>query len=129
VTNDHYISGTDHLPTIMDILGVRTFPRPLDGMSYLPILDDPGAEFDRGPIYWHYPHFSNQTSRPSGAMRLGDYKLVEHFETGAVELFDLSVDVGENVDVSRHFPDKTVAMHTMLQAWRTEVDATMPLRR
>ncbi|MEZ4699027.1 MAG: sulfatase [Rhodothermales bacterium] len=128
-TNDHYITGTDHLPTFMDILGVHDFPRPLDGISYLATLRDASAPFDRGPIYWHYPHFSNQTSRPAGAMRLGDFKLVEHYETGALELYDLSVDVGENVDVSRHFPEKTAAMHAMLRAWRAEVDATMPLTR
>ncbi len=123
--NDNYITGTDHLPTFMEIMDQRDLPD-IDGQSYLASLLDPQAGSFRGPIYWHYPHFSNQTSRPSGAVRLGPYKLVEHFETGAVELYDLSVDVGERTDVSAHFPQVTSEMHTMLRNWRAEVDATMP---
>jgi arylsulfatase A-like enzyme len=124
--NTHYITGTDHLPTFVDMLGVQSLPENLDGVSYLSTLYRPEDPFERGAIYWHYPHFSNQTSRPAGAMRLGRYKLVEHFETGAVELYDLSVDLSERNDVSAHFPEKTAELHDMLLAWREEVNATMP---
>ncbi|MBW3630892.1 MAG: sulfatase [Gemmatimonadetes bacterium] len=127
VTNDNYITGTDYLPTFMEILGVRTLPALLDGRSFLSTLRDPGAPFDRGAIFWHYPHFSNQTSRPAGAVRLGNFKLVENYETGKLELFDLGSDIFERSDLSGRMPDKTRELHRLLLSWRQEVGANMPI--
>jgi arylsulfatase A-like enzyme len=126
-TNDHYITGTDYLPTFMEILGVRTLPSPLDGRSFLSTLRDPAAPFDRGAIFWHYPHFSNQTSRPAGAVRMGSYKLVESLETGKLELFDLGADPSERTDLSARLPAKARELHALLVRWREEVGANMPL--
>lgn len=127
VVNDHYITGTDYLPTFMEILGVQSLPASLDGVSFLSTLRDPTAAFDRGAIHWHYPHFSNQRSRPAGAIRLGDYKLVENYETGKLELFDLTTDISERIDLSGRLPEKTRELHGLLRRWRREVNANMPL--
>lgn len=124
---DHYVTGTDHLPTFMELLGVKNLPADIDGKSYLKILYQPETNFNRGPIFWHYPHFSNQGGRPSGAMRLGDYKLVESYETGKVELYDLTNDIGEQNDLSTEMPARSQQMAAMLKKWREDIGANMPV--
>ena len=55
-----------------------------------PACSTEGKPLAPRPLYWHYPHYSNQGGRPGGAIRDGDWKLVESFETGRRELFDLA---------------------------------------
>jgi len=77
------------------------------------------------PIFWHYPHYSNQGGRPGGAVRLGDYKLLESFEDMSVELFNLKDDLGENHDLASKLPKKTAELRQVLHHWRESVDAQM----
>jgi hypothetical protein len=93
----------------------------------LPIWFDPSAAFPRGPVYWHYPHFSNQLGRPSGAMRDGVFKLVESYETGKVELFNLAEDIGEKNDLSVAHPDKVKTMMADFRNWQKMLRVNMPL--
>ena len=62
---------------------------------------------------------------PGGAVRAGDYKLLEYFENNTVQLFNLKDDVGEQKDLSRSEPNKVAQLRTMLHAWRKEVAARM----
>lgn len=127
VVNDNYITGTDYLPTFMELLKVKNLPPEIDGKSFVPTLYQPEARYDRGPIFWHYPHFSNQGSRPAAAVRLDDYKLVESYETGKLELYNLKEDKGEEKDLSAEMPQKTKEMALMLKTWREEIGANMPV--
>lgn len=127
VVNDNYITGTDYLPTFMEILGVKDLPAEMDGKSFLKTLYHPAEHFDRGPIYWHYPHFSNQGSRPAGAVRNGDYKLVENFETGQLELYNIKEDIGEKEDLSAAEPQRTGELAQLLKEWRESIGANMPV--
>jgi hypothetical protein len=84
-------------------------------------------DYERGPIYWHFPHYSNHGYQsPNGAIRSGQYKLIEYYENGSVQLFDLEKDVGEQNDLSKAKPDITKKLLKMLHDWRDEVDAKMP---
>ncbi len=127
VVNENYITGTDYLPTFMELLKVRKLPPDIDGRSFLKTLYQSEARFDRGPIFWHYPHFSNQGSRPAGALRWWNYKLVENYETGQVELYNLKEDISEQKDLSAEMPEKTKEMAGMLKKWREDVGANMPV--
>ena len=89
--------------------------------------EDASRTFNRGPAYWHYPHFSNQLGRPSGALRSGDYKLVENYETGKIELFNLAADPGEQNDLSMREPEKRRSMLADFRKWQKEVNANLPL--
>ena len=80
-------------------------------------------------VFWHYPHFSNQTSRPSGAIRLGDWKLTKSYETNQIELFNLRTDESETKDLSKSNVKKTQELQQKLSAWLKEVDANMPIRK
>ena len=83
-------------------------------------------------LVWHYPHYSNQGGRPSGALLAGDSpagrrdKLVEHFEDGRVQLFDLATDEGEQHDLATERPERAAELRARLDAWRNEVGAAMP---
>jgi arylsulfatase A-like enzyme len=127
-TNINYVTGTDFLPTFMELTGYNNLPDNLDGISFLRSIFSPAVKFERGPVYWHYPHFSNQRTRPAGAVRSGDYKVVERYETAAIELYDLHNDLSESHDISGQYPEKTKELSELLRQWRKEVNANMPLQ-
>jgi len=78
-------------------------------------------------LYWHYPQYSNHGAQsPGGAIRYGDYKLLEYFEHNTVQLFNLKTDPGEQHDLAGSEPDKARELTAMLHAWRKEVNAAMP---
>jgi arylsulfatase A len=126
--SDAYFSTIDYLPTFCEIAGIGKLPENVDGKSIMPLLlgsDEDG--WKNRPLFWHYPHFSNQLGRPAGAVRLGDYKLVENYETGRLELYDLKDDISESKDLSLEMKRKTSEMHKLLTDWRRRVNAQMPV--
>ena len=94
------VTGTDYYPALLEMTGLPALPdQHVDGVSFLPALR--GKTHDRGAIYWHFPHYSNHGYQsPGGAIRLGKYKLLEYYENGSVQLFDLEKDLGERNDLS-----------------------------
>ena len=125
-TSRAVVTGTDYYPTLLEMLGLPAMPKQhLDGKSFVPALK--GKPYDRGAIYWHFPHYSNHGYQsPNGAIRLGKYKLLEYFENGTTQLFDLENDIGERRDLSQQQPETTRKLLKMLRDWRKEVDAQMP---
>lgn len=97
----------------------------VDGVSIAPLLERTGRIADR-PLFWHYPHYSNQGGRPGGAVCVGQYRLVEFFEDEHVELYDLAADGGENRDLADDQPQRAAEMRRLLAEWRRSVDAQMP---
>jgi arylsulfatase A-like enzyme len=121
-----YVISTDFHPTMLAMAGLP--PRPpdqVDGMSLVPLLK--GGTLDRGPIFWHYPHYGNQGGAPSGAVRRGDWKLIEWYEDGRLELYNLKQDPGEKHDRAATSPLRD-EFATLLAAWRKETGAVMPTR-
>jgi hypothetical protein len=62
---------------------------------------------------------------PGGAIRDGDYKLLEYFENGTVQLFNLKDDIGEQNDLSKTDIEKTKELTEKLHQWREKVGAKM----
>lgn len=126
--SDNYFSSIDYLPTFCDLTGISTLPRNVDGQSILPMILNPDLVADQArPLFWHYPHFSNQLGRPAGSVRVGDYKLVECYETGRLELYNLKDDISESNDLSEIMKGKTDELYRLLSGWRLNVDAQMPV--
>lgn len=118
------ISSVDFWPTIAEIAGTRSkFQHAVDGVSLLPLLKQSGNLKDRA-LYWHYPHYHH--TAPAGAIRHGDFKLIEYFEDGKLELYNLAKDLSELQDLAQTHPAKTRELHAMLKAWRKRVGAKMP---
>ncbi len=117
------VCSVDLLPTICEAAGARV-PRDVDGVSLVPLLR--GRDLGQRPLFWHYPHYSNQGGVPSSAVREGDYKLIEFLTDGRLELFHLGRDIGERENLVRKEARTAERLHRMLREWRTSVDAAMP---
>jgi arylsulfatase A-like enzyme len=120
------VISQDLYPTLLELAGI---PVPagqgIDAVSIVPLLDRKGGLPER-PLYWHYPHYSNQGGRPGGAMRSGSWKLVEFFEDSRVEIYDLASDPGERRDLVSSQPERAEQMRKKLAEWRASVGAQMP---
>ena len=125
-TCDEPVISNDFYPTMLEMASLPLRPKQhVDGVSFASLLTGAPAPAPRA-LYWHYPHYSNQGCDPGGAVRAGDLKLIENYETGRVELYDLGKDIGERNDLSKTMPAKKAELLAMLHAWRRSVDAKMP---
>jgi arylsulfatase A-like enzyme len=119
------VTSPDFYPTILEALGLPLLPKQhVDGVSFLPALR--GEPFTRGPVYWHYPHYSNQGGTPGCAIRNGQWKLIQFFEYGNRELFDLEKEPEEDRNLAQRLPEKTEELATQLADWLRDVDARIP---
>ena len=96
-----------------------------DGLSFAPLLRG-DTDFERGPIFWNYPHYGNQGGTPGSSVRLGDYKLIEFFEDGRLELFILAEDLSEEHNLADVEPETATTRHRLLVQWRERVEAKIP---
>lgn len=114
------VISTDWTPTFVEAAGVKT-DTAFDGVPLGNLLR--GEVAKSRPLFWHVPHYTNQGSRPAGAIRNGNWKLVEHYEDSRTELFDLAKDPGETTDIASKFPERAAELQKRLAAWRVEVGA------
>jgi arylsulfatase A-like enzyme len=121
VLNETPVSLGAFVPTLLDLIGA---PKPdnLDYVSFAPLLLGAGSP-DSRPFFWHFPHYTNQGSRPAGAMRDGNWKLIEQYENGSAELYDLAADPGETNNLLMKEPARVAEMRGKLAAWRIAVGA------
>ena len=124
IISDHLITSTDILPTILESVGINRSNLSIDGKSFLPVLF--GDSINRGPIFWHFPHYTNQGGKPGGVVRLGNYKLIEFYEDGALELYDLNNDIKEENNLIEELPEKAKELHQLLINWLIQNNAKMP---
>jgi arylsulfatase A-like enzyme len=115
---DAPVISTDWLPTLVEATGSKA-PEGLDGVSLAGLLTGKAKLPDRD-LFWHLPHYTNQGSWPSGAIRSGRWKLIENYG-GTTELYDLVADPGETRPVSR--PQLIGRLQGLLADWRREVGA------
>lgn len=124
----------DLFPTLCEVAGVRPpAGHELDGISLVPLLREPGKHLGRDALYWHFPGYLEAYGRPgwrttpAGAIRAGNFKLLEFFEDGRLELYNLVEDLGEKNNLVRSLPDKTTELQGKLAAWRKALNAAMPV--
>jgi arylsulfatase A-like enzyme len=119
---DAALVNTDWMPTILELAGAPPAAA-LDGVSQARLLRTgrpaPGAR----SFFWHLPHYTNQGSRPAGAVRDGRWKLVEHYDDGRAELYDLEEDAAETRDLGSAQPQRVRELRQRLVAWRQSVGA------
>lgn len=123
------ITSADLYPTLLEMAGLPQLPdQHVDGLSFTNAVV--GQEMAPRALFWHFPHYSNHGMQsPGGAIRLGDYKLLEYFENGTVQLFDLAEDPGEQTDLAGVDTAKAQELLGHLRAWRQRVGASMPASR
>lgn len=130
------VLGIDLYPTFVELTG-STLPDHVkpDGLSLVPLLRDCRADLHRTSIFWHFPaylkgkgdpHGGPFRTTPAAAVRQGDWKLIEWFETGRQELYNLADDIAESSDLSAQRPDKVQELYQAMTQWRHDVDAPIP---
>jgi arylsulfatase A-like enzyme len=118
----------DLYPTLIEIArigGDKMHNAKLDGLSLAPLLRQPDASLEREALYFHYPHYY-PTTTPAGAIRAGDWKLIEYFEDNRVELYKLRDDLSEANDLAARQPEMAQDLRVRLANWRKSVGAAMP---
>lgn len=126
-TSDAVLTSTDFVPTILEAVGLPALPQgEIDGVSFMPALER--RSFERGPIFWHYPHYGNQGGTPGASVRDGDWKLIRFFEDGHEELYNLRDDIGEERDLRDSESARARSLSESLTRWQKEVEALMPAR-
>lgn len=128
---DTPVIGMDLYRTILDAARVKEgTDKGVDSVSLVPLLRQTGG-WRRDELFWHYPHYQHYQlggATPYGAIRKGDFKLIEFFSDMRVELYNLREDIGEQNDLAAKMPGKVDYLRARLHAWRVEVGAQMPTR-
>src|SRR5436309_1116041 len=128
---DTPVISMDLYPTVLEIAGMKEAARKgVDGANLVPLLRQNG-ELKRDALFWHYPHYQHYQlggTTPYGAIRAGDFKLIEFFDDMRVELYNLREDIGEQRNLAAQMPAKADELRARLHAWRVEVGAQMPSR-
>ena len=114
------VMSTDFFPTLLELADDSASD--VDGKSLVPLLRGE-TSWKRESMFWHYPHYSNQGGFPGAAIRQGDWKLIERFEDGQTQLYNLADDIGESIDVSEQESARHDAMRSELHTWYETVDA------
>lgn len=137
------VIGIDLYPTFLEATGTACPPNyELDGLSLMPLLKNSAANsaatLNRTAIYWHFPcflqgrgdpHGGPFRTTPVGAIRAGDWKLLEWFESGRLELYNLKTDLSESRNLVETNPDKVAELHQAMKQWRENVGAPIPTQR
>jgi arylsulfatase A-like enzyme len=135
-TCDHPAIHVDIFPTFLEIAGAKP-PKDqvLDGESLVPLFRDSSAKLKRDAIFVHFPGYlegggaGKWRTTPVGTIRSGDWKLLEFFEDGRLELYNLKDDIGEKNNLAAKMPDRVKELHARLIAWRKDVGAAMPKKK
>jgi arylsulfatase A-like enzyme len=135
--SEEVVNALDFYPTFMEVAGLDCSPD-LDGVSLMPLLTGTG-DWKAVPQFWHFPVYLQAyngakdqardplfRTRPGSAVRVGQWKLHEYFEEGALELYDLSKDRGERHNLAAAQPEKTAELKRVLDNWRQRIGAPVP---
>ncbi len=119
------ICSVDVLPTLLRCTQTPPGRQPVDGTDLTGLLRG-GDSLEREALFWHYPHYGNQGGTPGSSVRCGDYKLIEFYEDGRLELYNLTQDPAEEHNLAAAEPQRAQALHERLRAWRQDVAAQCP---
>jgi arylsulfatase A-like enzyme len=130
------VIGIDFYPSFLELAGItQPLNSEVDGVSFLPLLK--GENTEERDLFWHFPAYlendkNNKTvkgnfrTRPVSVIRSGDYKLLQYYEDGRIELYNLKEDIGEKNDLAAANPEKAAELNEKLQLWKTTVNAPVP---
>ncbi len=122
----------DIFPTFLELAGAQPPDKQvLDGESLVPLFRNASANLKRDAIYQHFPGYlgagkDSWRTTPVGLVEVGDWKLMEYFEDGRLELYNLKDDIGEKNNLAQTMPDKAKELHAKMLTWRQDIKAPMP---
>jgi arylsulfatase A-like enzyme len=109
--SDLPIAFWDFMPTACEVAG-RTVPPELkiDGLSFLPTLLNKGEQKKHASLYWEF-----YEGGFSQAARVDNWKGVKLGAQKTLELYDLSVDIGEKNNLAAQHPDIVARLETVMR--------------
>lgn len=128
---DWPVVGHDILPTIADWVGIDNLPPDLDGQSFAQVLTelDSSTRNRENGLIWYYGAYRNvKHVSPQMAIRQGDHKLYWDIQNNRVNLFDLSLDLGETTNLSDFYPSIADSLLGQLKAYMNDVGVVLPRR-
>jgi len=127
--SDEPVTTCDFYPTLLEILGLpgdSTHNAKVEGMSLVPLLQETAMRLKRDSVYFHYPHYY-PTTTPVSSVRSRDWKLLEYYEDGRLELYNLADDLNESKNLAKQNPEKTAELQEDLHRWLNKNDAQIPV--
>ncbi len=131
------VTNLDIYPTLIELCGAPKAKKPLDGKSLMPFIKDQ-KELPKRPLFWHFPIYLQGgnsecldpifRTRPGSVIRFGDWKLIEYFEDGKLELYNLADDMSEKKDLAKSNPEMAQKLLAQLKDWRKEMNAPVPTK-
>ena len=122
---DYPVIGTDYYPTLLDLAGIPPKPHQHeDGISLKPLMERKALA--QRPLFWHYPHYGNQGGEPASIIREGDWKLIHYWEDGRNELYNVKVDIDEQIDMGVKHPEIEKDLSKKLDIWLKKTKANKP---
>ena len=126
---EELVTSQDFTPTFASSLGETPVDSEgLDGVSLLPLLNDPGVTLPKRSLFWHFPHYYPRMT-PGSAVRNGDWKLIHYYEDDRRELYNLRDDPGEQHDLANEESATSARLYWELAEWRTSIGANEPTTR
>ncbi len=121
------VISMDMYPTLLEAADLeREGEDVLDGESIMSLLTGDG-KLKRDAIYFHYPNYAwHGSNKLGGVIREGKFKLIERYEDGSVELYDLENDLSEKEDLSSKLPEVAKRLKGKLDTWLRKSGANMP---
>ena len=123
-------STVDLLPTITALAGAKDGPEGLEGASLVDLLKrDPNAapQRQRAELVIHFPHYDKDPIGPASAILFQQYKMIRVFATGERHLFDLSTDIGEQIDLAGSKPGIVEDLDRRMMDYLSAMNAGMPV--
>ncbi|QVY65979.1 sulfatase [Polaribacter sp. Q13] len=119
------VTSMDFYPTLLEMAGLPQKPKQhVDGKSFVPLFN--GGKFEHKAMYWHFPHYQGEGSYPASAIRVGDYKLINHYHHNKKQLFDVIKDPYEKTDLADKYPKKVAKMYKKLMSYLKKTGAQIP---
>jgi len=126
------ISSIDYYPTMLEMAGLSPkADQIIDGESLTGVLT--GAALKREAIFCHFPHYIPATGNlPSTSVRKGKWKLIRVYGEGenctpGYELYDLSEDIGESINLAETMPEKVRELDALISRHLKQTGAIVPI--
>lgn len=114
--SDHPSAFWDFLPTACELAGITPTDPTIDGISFAPtLLGDSTRQQEHSSLYWEF----NESEGPLQAIREGRWKAIKKYDK-PLELYDLSTDLGEQVNLASEKPQLVKRVEQLLLQARTE---------
>jgi arylsulfatase A-like enzyme len=115
----------DFYPTLLSLANIKYNSDMIDGIDISPVLYE-NKSLNRKELFWHYPHYHGSGWTPGAAILQENWKLIELYETGVVELYNISNDLSETNNLASKYPEKADSLKNRLHELQNSMNANIP---